>query len=93
MAAKRNLEGNYHTTRKNVVSSSLDVATIASKVGIKMKDSNLESINLSAFRPRGVPAPTSKIVVACPSPDGLAQDGTQGGKMRLVLSCTRGMRS
>jgi hypothetical protein len=27
----------------------------------------------------GVPRPTSKIVVACPSPDGLARDGTQRG--------------
>jgi hypothetical protein len=35
---------------------------------------------LSAFRPWGVPGPTSKIVAACPSPDGLARDGTQGGK-------------
>jgi hypothetical protein len=34
---------------------------------------------LSAFRPRGVPGPTSKIFATCPSPDGLAQDGTQGG--------------
>jgi hypothetical protein len=41
----------------------------------------------------GVPGPTSKIVVACPSPDGLARDGTQGGKMRLVLSCARGIES
>jgi hypothetical protein len=47
---------------------------------------------VSAFRPRGVPGPTSKIVAACPSPDGLARDGTQGGKTRLVLSCARGMR-
>jgi hypothetical protein len=45
---------------------------------------------LSAFRPRGVPGPTSKIVAMCPSPDGLARDGTQGGKSRLVLSCARG---
>src|SRR5688572_17133942 len=36
--------------------------------------------SLSAFRPRGVPGPTSKFVAACPSPDGLARDGTQGGK-------------
>ena len=41
----------------------------------------------------GVPGPTSKIVAACPSPDGLARDGTQGGKTRLVLSCARGMHS
>jgi hypothetical protein len=49
-------------------------------------------LRVSAFRPRGVPGPTSKIVAACPSPDGLARDGTQGGKTRLVLSCARGMR-
>jgi hypothetical protein len=45
---------------------------------------------LLAFRPRGVPGPTSKIVAACPSPDGLARDETRkGGKPRLVLSCAR----
>jgi hypothetical protein len=44
-------------------------------------------IYLSVFRPRGVPGPTSKIVAACPSPDGLARDGTQGGKnvARVIL--------
>jgi hypothetical protein len=43
--------------------------------------------DLSAFRPRGVPGPTSKIVAACPSPDGLARDGTQGGETaaRVIL--------
>jgi hypothetical protein len=41
---------------------------------------------LSAFRPRGVPGPTSKFVVVCPSPDGLAQDGTQGGNAARVIS-------
>jgi hypothetical protein len=35
---------------------------------------------MSAFRPWWVPRPTSKFVAACPSPDGLARDGTQGGK-------------
>jgi hypothetical protein len=42
---------------------------------------------LSAFRPRGVPRSTSKIVAACPSPDGLARDGTQGGgnAARVIL--------
>jgi hypothetical protein len=35
---------------------------------------------VSVFRPRGVPGPTSKFVAARPSPDGLARDGTQGGK-------------
>jgi hypothetical protein len=43
-----------------------------------------------AFRPRGVPGPTSKFVTAHPSPDGLARDGTQGGKTRLVLPRARG---
>jgi hypothetical protein len=47
---------------------------------------------MSAFRPRGVLGPTSKIVAVCPSPDGLARDGTQRGGPRLVLSCARGMR-
>jgi hypothetical protein len=37
------------------------------------------------FRPRGVPGPTSKFVVACPSPDGLAQDGTQEGNAARVI--------
>jgi hypothetical protein len=45
---------------------------------------------MSAFRPRGVPGPTSKIVVACPSPDGLARDGTRRGvNLGSVLSCAR----
>jgi hypothetical protein len=39
------------------------------------------------FDPGGVPGLTSKIVAACPSPDGLARDGTQGGKTaaRVIL--------
>jgi hypothetical protein len=37
---------------------------------------------VSAFRPRGVPGPTIKIVAAYPSPDGLARDGTQRGEER-----------
>jgi hypothetical protein len=41
---------------------------------------------LSAFRPRGVPEPTSKFVTARPSPDGLAKDGTQGGNAARVIS-------
>ena len=49
--------------------------------------------NCQRFDPGGVPGPTSKFVAACPCPDGLARDGTQGGKTRLVLSCARGMRS
>jgi hypothetical protein len=34
----------------------------------------------------GVPGPTSKFVAAHPSPDGLAQDGTQGGNAARVIS-------
>jgi hypothetical protein len=49
---------------------------------------------LSAFRPRGVPGPTSKIVAACPSLDGSARDGTHGGggrgEPRRVLYCAQG---
>jgi hypothetical protein len=41
---------------------------------------------LSAFRPLGVPRPMSKFVAACPSLDGLAQDGTQGGNAARVIS-------
>jgi hypothetical protein len=36
--------------------------------------------------------PTSEFITACPCPDGLAQDGTQG-EMRFVLSRTGGARS
>jgi hypothetical protein len=35
---------------------------------------------------------TSEFIAACPCPDGLVQDGTQGG-MRLVLSRTGGAHS
>jgi hypothetical protein len=49
--------------------------------------------NCRRFGPGGPSTkPTSEFIVACPCPDGLAQDGTQGG-MRLVLSRTRGARS
>jgi hypothetical protein len=45
---------------------------------------------MSAFRPLGVPGPTSKIVAACPSQDGLARDGTRRGvNLGSVLSCAR----
>ena len=40
---------------------------------------------MSAFRTRGVRKPTSKFVVACPCPDGLARDGTQGGNAAHVI--------
>jgi hypothetical protein len=55
--------------------------------------------NCGRFNPGGVPGPTSKIVAACPSPDGLAQDGTQRGENRGSCypapggcSCSRGYK-
>jgi hypothetical protein len=39
-----------------------------------------EGRQLSGFRTRGVPGPTSKFVAACPCPDGLVRDGTQVGE-------------
>jgi hypothetical protein len=36
--------------------------------------------NCRCFDLGGVPGPTSKIVAACPYPEGLARDGTQRGK-------------
>jgi hypothetical protein len=55
--------------------------------------------NCRRFDPRGVPGPPSKIVVVCPNPDGLARDGTQGGKTaaRVILrqsgcACSRGYK-
>jgi hypothetical protein len=46
--------------------------------------------NCRRFGPGGPSTePTSEFIAACPCPDGLAQDGTQG-EMRLVLSRTGG---
>jgi hypothetical protein len=36
--------------------------------------------------PGGVPGPTSKFVAACPCPDGLARDGTQGRNAARIIS-------
>jgi hypothetical protein len=49
-------------------------------------DMAMEETICGRFDPRGVPGPTSKFVAACPSPDGLAQDGTQGGNATRVIS-------
>jgi hypothetical protein len=45
-------------------------------------------ILVSAFRTREDRQPTSEFVATCPCPDGLMQDGTQAGGMRLILFCT-----
>jgi hypothetical protein len=63
------------------------------KLLVNMQQAPSWRANCRCFDPGGVPRPTIKFVVACPSPDGLARDGTQGGKTRLVLSCAGGMRS
>jgi hypothetical protein len=49
-----------------------------------MESLNLLDVGVSTL---GVPGSTSKIVVACPSPDGSARDGTQGGRTaaRVIL--------
>jgi hypothetical protein len=52
--------------------------TLQAGVSVRIKSESGREV--SAFRPRGVPGPTSKFVAARPSPDGLARDGTQGGK-------------
>jgi hypothetical protein len=41
---------------------------------------------VSAFWTRGVRKPTSKFVAACPYPDGLARDGTQGENAARIIS-------
>jgi hypothetical protein len=52
-----------------------------------------ESIHqLSAFRTHEDRQPTSKLVAACPCPDGLMQDGTQVRNVAYVIS-HRGARS
>jgi hypothetical protein len=47
---------------------------------------------MSAFRTREDSQPTSEFVVVCPCPDGLMQDGTQGGNEAYVI-LHRGARS
>jgi hypothetical protein len=37
------------------------------------------------FQTRGVPGPTSKFVAACPCPDGLVRDGTQGENEPCII--------
>jgi hypothetical protein len=61
------------------------------KVFINTQQAPTWRANCRCFGPGGPSTePTSEFIVACPCPDGLAQDGTQGG-MRLVLSRTRGV--
>jgi hypothetical protein len=52
--------------------------------------------NCRCFGPGGVPGLTSKFVVACPCPDGLARDGTQRGNETCIIlhqgACSRGYK-
>jgi hypothetical protein len=50
---------------------------------------------LSAFRTPGDPQPGRPVnfVAACPCPDGLAQDGTQGENTTRIISRQGGARS
>jgi hypothetical protein len=71
-----------------VQKSNLDIKTLC--------QNNLYPIsfvtNCRRFGPEGPSTePTSEFNAVCPCPDGLAQDGTQGG-MHLVLSRTGGAR-
>jgi hypothetical protein len=54
---------------------------------------NVRSLFLSAFRPRGVPGPTSKLSLRVPAQMGRHETehkGEQKGEPRLVLSCAQG---
>jgi hypothetical protein len=64
-------------------------------LGVPMTLTGLKGVGVST---PGVPGPTSKFVAARPSPDGLARDGTQGGKRGLCCpapggcACSRGYK-
>jgi hypothetical protein len=61
------------------------------KVFVNTQQAPTWRANCRCFGPGGPSTEsTSEFVAACPCPDGLAQDGTQGG-IRLVLSRTRGV--
>jgi hypothetical protein len=63
------------------------------KVFVNTQQAPTWRANCRRFGPGGPSTePTSEFIAACPCPDGLAQDRTQGG-MWLVLSRTRGARS
>jgi hypothetical protein len=63
------------------------------KVFVNMQHAPTWRANCRRFRPgRPSTEPTSEFIAACPCPDGLAQDVTQG-EMWLVLSRTGGARS
>jgi hypothetical protein len=61
------------------------------KVFVNTQQAPTWRANCRHFGPGGLSTePTSEFIAACPCPDGLAQDGTQGG-MQLVLSRTSGV--
>jgi hypothetical protein len=56
------------------------------KVFVNTQQCPYLACQLSTFRTWGVPGPTSKFVAACPCPDGLMRDGTQGGNTACIIS-------
>jgi hypothetical protein len=64
-----------------VLSGSYEYEVIWLAVFHKVEIGKLYS-GVGVSTPGGVPGPTSEIVAACPSPDGLARDGTQRGENR-----------
>jgi hypothetical protein len=82
------LEAEHRPGRKRLLKTTH--LELNGKVFVNTQQAPTWHANYRRFGPRGVRKPTSKFVAARPYPDGLAQDGTQGG-MRLVLSRTRGV--
>jgi hypothetical protein len=56
------------------------------KLFVNTQQASTWRANCRRFGPGGVSGPTSKFVAACPCPDGLAQDGTQGESTTRVIS-------
>jgi hypothetical protein len=60
------------------------------KVFVNTQQSPTWRANCQCFGPGGPSTePTSEFIAACPCPDGLAQDGTQGGNAACIISHRR----
>jgi hypothetical protein len=57
------------------------------KVFVNTQQAPTWRANYRRFRPGGPSTePTSEFIAVCPCPDGLAQDGTQGGNVACIIS-------
>jgi hypothetical protein len=57
------------------------------KVFVNTQQAPTWRANYRRFGPEGPSTePTSEFIAACPCPDGLAQDGTQGGNAACIIS-------